>query len=311
MIFQRLIPLMLLAALGGCASAPPACPLTGEVALQILGSGGPIADDDRAGSSYLVWDGAKSRFLVDLGSGASVRFGVAGGRFNDLDFIALSHLHTDHSSDLPALLKSGNFARRKRPLGISGPNGNGPFPPFDRFLQSLIGPDGAYGYLSGYLTGSDNLPRLDAKTVDAGLETPTLVYANPERQTRIRAFGVPHAIVPTLAYRITLGDREIVFASDQNGNDEAFIDFARDADVLVMHMVVPENITGAGRKLHAPPSRIGQIAARANAGTLVLSHFMARSLRDIDGNVARVEASYDGNIVLANDLGCVPVTNLR
>lgn len=307
----QLFTLVFLALLGGCASTPPACPVSGDVALQILGSGGPITDDDRAGTSYLVWAEGQSRFLVDLGGGSSVRFAAAGGRFNDLEFVALSHLHTDHSSDLPALLKSGNFAGRKRALGISGPGGNGPFPPFDQFLNALIGPDGAYGYLSGYLDGTGNLPLLAAQTVEATADTPTQVYADTARQTHIRAFGVPHSIVPALAYRITLGDRDIVFASDQNGSNEAFIDFARDADVLVMHMVVPENITGAGRKLHAPPSLIGEIAARANAGTLVLSHFMARSLRDLDDNVALVEARFDGNIVLAHDLACVPVSNLR
>ena len=76
-----------------------------RVSLQVLGSGGPIADDARASSSYLVWRAGKSRFLVDVGGGAFLCFAEAGASFTDLDLIAISHFHTDHAADLPALLK--------------------------------------------------------------------------------------------------------------------------------------------------------------------------------------------------------------
>ena len=41
-----------------------ACPPAEGVALQVLGSGGPIADDGRASSSYIVWIDGKSRVLM-------------------------------------------------------------------------------------------------------------------------------------------------------------------------------------------------------------------------------------------------------
>src|SRR5210317_1010316 len=102
-----------------------ACPAPTGVSLQVLGSGGPIADDGRASSSYLVWLDGKARVLIDAGGGSFLRFGEAGAAFTDLDFIGLSHLHTDHSAALPALLKSGNFSGRERPLPIAGPSGEG------------------------------------------------------------------------------------------------------------------------------------------------------------------------------------------
>ena len=116
---------------------------------------------------------------------------------------------------------------------------------------------------------------------------------------------VPHGIVPAVAFRVRAGDTTLVFASDQNGSDPAFTEFAKGASILVMHMVVPEGVTGVGRRLHAPPSVIGEIAAQAAPGKLVLSHFMARSLRDLEGNVALVRERYDGQIILAEDLACV------
>jgi ribonuclease BN (tRNA processing enzyme) len=58
------------------------------------------------------------------------------------------------------------------------------------------------------------------------------------------------------------------------------------------------------KRLHATPARIGEVAAAIDPGTLVLSHFMARSLRNLDANLASVRASFDGEIRLADDLAC-------
>lgn len=273
--------------------------------LQVLGSGGPIADDGRASSSYLVWVDGRSKIMVDVGGGAFLRFGEAGAKFSDLDFVAISHFHTDHSADLVTLLKTGFFSSRERSLGISGPDAGGPFPALADYLDSNVGSNGAYAYLSGYLDGSGGLVRLDPVTVNHESGSVVAVYADEQNDIRITATGVPHGIVPAIAYRIQVEETEIVFASDQNGNDEAFVDFAKDADILVMHMVVPESAAGAMRALHAPPGRIGEIAAASGAKTLVLSHFMARSLDDLDGNVERVRQNYGGEIVVAEDLLCV------
>ena len=292
-----------------CAAGNASCGASG-IALQVLGSGGPIADDGRASSGYLVWIDGESRYLIDTGGGVFLRFAEAGGNFSDLDLIGISHFHADHSVDLPALLKSGYFAKRERDLPISGPAAGGPFPGLHDYLDSLLSSEnGAYGYLSGYLDGSGGLPQLEQMEVESGKREAVTILADAASGERVDAMYVPHAIVPALAYRIQIGDKTIVFASDQNGSNEQFVDFAKDADVLVMHMPVPEDVTGAGRKLHAPPGVIGEIAAKAEVGTLVLSHFMARSLGDLDGNVSIVRSSFTGPILVANDLDCLAVIN--
>ena len=93
------------------------------VAVQILGSGGPRANPDRASSSYVLWIGAQAKILVDMGGGAFLRFGQAQAKLSDLSLVAISHLHPDHVSDLPALLWLSHQAR-KDPLPIAGPSGN-------------------------------------------------------------------------------------------------------------------------------------------------------------------------------------------
>lgn len=278
------------------------CPPRSGVAVQVLGSGGPVADDDRASSAYLVWVDGAARLLVDAGAGAFLRFGEAGARFEDLDLVAISHFHTDHSADVPALLKSGYFSDRTRPLTISGPEGRGDFPGLERWLRALIGPGGAYAYLSGYEDGSDGLVRIEPKTAAQGPGIRTEILAN-DRVT-VAAFGVPHGIVPSLAYRVEVDGKVLVFTSDQNGNDARFADFARGADLLIAHLAIPESAGGAAVRLHARPSIIGTLASAADVGQLLLSHLMGRSLHTLDRQVEIVREAYPGLVRVAEDLAC-------
>jgi ribonuclease BN (tRNA processing enzyme) len=272
------------------------------VRLQVLGSGGPIADDGRASTGYLLWIDGKARVLIDTGGGTFLRFGEAGAKFEDLDFVGLSHLHTDHSADLPALIKSGNFSPRTRALPIAGPDGDGPFPGLKDFLNAMFARDqGAYAYLASFLDGSENKPMLTPREVAVG--EATRVFTSDDLE--IDALRVPHGIVPAVAFRVRAGDTSWVFSSDQNGGDPAFTEFAKGASVLVMHFVIPEGAEGVARKLHAPPSVIGDIAAQAAPGKLVLSHFMARGLKHLDAGVALVRERYKGNVILAEDLACI------
>ncbi|HHH30196.1 MAG TPA: MBL fold metallo-hydrolase, partial [Polyangiaceae bacterium] len=116
-------------------SALPAPACGAGVAVQVLGSGGPIPDDARASSSYLVWVEGRARVLVDAGGGVLPRFGASGASLRDLDAIAISHLHVDHVGGLASLLKGGYFSARRRPLPVIGPSGTDLFPSIDEFLQ--------------------------------------------------------------------------------------------------------------------------------------------------------------------------------
>jgi ribonuclease BN (tRNA processing enzyme) len=299
---RRLLALPALLFVASCGPAVSECPPLEGVALQVLGSGGPIADDARASSGYLLWIDGRARVLIDAGGGTFLRFAEAGARFEDLDWIGLSHVHADHSADFPALLKSGYFSGRQRALPITGPAGDGQFPGLKTWLRRLLDrKSGVYAYLGSFLDGTNGLPMLVAREVGAG--GAAVVYRDD--RIEVTAMRVPHGIVPAAAFKVTTKDQVFVFGTDQNGSNADFADFAAGASVLVMHMAIPESATGVARRLHAPPSQIGEIAAAAAPGKLVLSHFMARSLRDLDKGVELIRSAYDGDIVLAEDLKCV------
>lgn len=281
------------------------CAENGPV-VQILGSGGPIADDARASSGYLLWLDGKARVLVDAGGGVFLRFGEAGASLEALDLVAITHVHTDHAADLPALLKGAYFSGRERSLALSGPDDNDRFPGIEPFLEALFDADrGAFRYLSGLHDGSGRLFELAPTTVDHHGREPVPVLETPD--IRVEAIGVHHGPVPSLAYRIAIDGKRIVVSGDQNLAGGAFADFARDADLLVMPFAIPQNAGRAAANLHARPSDIGRVADEAGVDHLVLSHFMARSLRNLDAQVEHVREHYAGELTLAEDLMCVAI----
>lgn len=277
-----------------------------QVAVQVLGSGGPIADDARAGSAYLVWHQGRARVLVDVGGGSFLRFGEAGARLADLDLIALTHLHADHAADLPALLKSGYFSPRRRPLALVGPSSGDRYPGTGAFLRTLFDRErGAFRYLYGYLEGRDGLFELQPQDVDSGRDSAVEVFA--DGGLRVQAVGVHHGPVPALGFLVTVEGVRIAFSGDQNASRPGFARLIQGADVLLMDHAIGSDAGAVARNLHATPEAIGKLAAEAQVRRLVLSHLMARSLRDTDRNQAIISRHYSGPVQLAEDLLCLPL----
>src|SRR5437763_16141321 len=99
------------------------------VAVQILGSGGPAINPERASAGYLLWVGAQAKLLFDVGGGTYIRYGQSRAKLADLAMLGISHLHPDHTSDLAALMWGSN-RMRSAPLPIVGPSGNNVAPAF-------------------------------------------------------------------------------------------------------------------------------------------------------------------------------------
>ena len=284
------------------AADPTQCVKKG-LALQILGSGGPISDDGRASSGTLLWIDGKAHTLIDAGGGTFLRFGQSGARLEDLKFMGLSHFHTDHVADVPALLKGSAFFKRTEPLHMVGPSGRGAFPGLTKFIDANFnGNSGAYAYLSGLNDGSNGLLPLKLSEVDIESKMSTKVYDNDG--VAIYTKSVPHGRVPALAYRIETAGRRIVISPDQNGTEPGFVPFALDADILVMPAALVETADGSSRKLHAIPSQIGTIAAKSNSKVLVLNHLMGQSARHKEDVVSVVGKYFKRPLYAARDLSC-------
>ena len=303
------VPAVLALPFGAWAQSCAAGPAT----VQILGSGGPAPNRERASSSYLLWIGSQAKMLVDMGGGTYLRFAQSGAKLSDLALVGISHLHPDHVSDLPALLWLSGL-QRTEPLPIVGPSGNSASglagldiaPDFSTFLARLFDEkNGAFQVLGRTLGASQGSGvRLNVSVVDVAKAEPSTVFKGQD--LTVTAFGIPHANMPTLAYRVETPAGSVVFSSDQTGTNPKFVDFARNANVLIMHLSIMSGATSTSQAqaLHATPAVVGRIAQEAAVGRLIVSHI---GQIDLDAAIGELKQSYAGPLTVGADLQCTPI----
>lgn len=276
-----------------------------RVRLQVLGAGGPELTDGRASTSYLIWLDGKARVLLDAGSGSALNFEHSGAKLNDLTFVLFSHLHVDHSVDFPAFIKAFYFSGRNRDLHVYGPKGNRMMPSTRQFVQGLFGTQGVYRYLSEYI---DEAQRSNYKirTHDVPISEKTIQTISHDDSMHLSAVPVYHGPIPALAWRVELADCVLSFSGDMNNDYDTLSRLAVSSDILVAHNAIPESQTGAGRRLHMPPSEIGKIAAQAKVKKLILSHRMSRTLgKEVEAQTLQaIRRHYSGKVDFADDM-CV------
>src|SRR5271170_1118635 len=89
----------------------------------ILGSGSPIPDPLRAGPSTLVRTSAGD-FLFDCGRGVLMRAAAAGSGAAAIRALLITHLHSDHITDLNDLYTMRwAISFQPNPLVVFGPTG--------------------------------------------------------------------------------------------------------------------------------------------------------------------------------------------
>ncbi len=275
------------------------------VQLQVLGSGGPeILQVSRASSSYLIWLDGKARVLIDAGGGSALNYSKTGAKFEDLDAILLTHLHVDHSADLPAYIKGSYFGHRERDLPVFGPSGNQLMPPTSEFVKSLFSkPSGAFKYLSDFIEGAESAAyKIRAYDVPFNNKTNWSEFEND--RIKLSAISVHHGPLPAVAWRVDIGGYSISFSGDMNGDYRSLERLALNSTMLVANNAIPESSTGVARFLHMPPSVIGMTASKAKVQQLVLSHRMRRTLGNEGETKRTIQRVYKGSVRFANDLDC-------
>jgi ribonuclease BN (tRNA processing enzyme) len=295
----RSVTVLALAMLTAAPALAQSC-VGSPVAVQILGSNGPALNRDRASASYLLWIRSQAKVLVDLGGGSHLRYAQSQAKFADLSLIAVSHLHPDHISDLPSFLWSTRNSRGGS-LAIAGPSGNDVAPSFSTFLDRLFDPKtGAFQVLGPIMAdppGNQGVIHLDPREVDVTKTEPTTVFEDDAMT--VQAFRIPHGNLPALAYRVRTRGMSVVFSSDQNGSDPRFVDFAKGANALIMHLATNQ----PNNPLHASPAVVGRIARDAGVKRLIVSHL---GQFELEPAIAELRELYKGPLTVGADLQCTP-----
>ena len=273
--------------------------------LLVLGSGGPRSFG-RASTSYLVLIEGTPRILVDAGPGSFVEVGKLGVDLSKVDIVLLTHLHIDHTGDIPGIfLERALTADGRIHFRVFGPQGGNQFPSTTQYLKLLFGPGGAYEYENTFGAAQT----IDSKDLPTALDSPESEIVS-EGDFRVEEIATHHDDCPSIGYRVVYQGKSITFAGDMDASAIPNLQhLALDSDLLVVHVGVldPPGSPQILYTLHTAPKQLGQAARDAHVRHLLLSH-ISPSIEEHRRQVLQsVSASYKGRITFAYDGIRVPI----
>ncbi len=275
------------------------------IEITLLGTGSPIPDPNRAGSATLVRAGGKA-FLFDAGRAVLMRLAAAGCAPPLLEAVLLTHLHSDHITDLNDVITTrwvGSLA--PNPLPIHGPVGTAAV--VDA-IGAMLAPDVSYR-----IAHHEDMvePPQPLVTEHTGGE----VYCDEASDVRIVAAATDHRPVePTLGYRIEHGGHAVVIGGDGvpcAGLDE----LCAGADAYVQTVLRDDLVRQVPLQrfldtidYHSTVRQAAETAQRAGVATLVLTHQVPTPAPGSEAEwVALAAEAFDGEIVFGEDLTVVTV----
>ncbi|MGA9344295.1 MAG: MBL fold metallo-hydrolase [Nocardioidaceae bacterium] len=243
--------------------------------LTIVGCAGSFPGPDSAASCYLVeapYEGGTFRLVLDLGSGALGPLQQHVG-LDEVDAVALSHLHADHCLDLCGLYVVSTY------------HPGGPLP-----MIPVYGPEGT----AARMARAYDLP--EAPGMDGAFDF--LTY--PETTFDLGPFRVEAARVdhPVTAYalRVTHEGRTLVYSGD-TGPCAGLDEIAKGCDLLLAEASFLETAPDNPPGLHLTGREAAEAAQRAGVGRLVLTHIPP--WYDRAAVLAEAEPCFDGPLALA------------
>jgi ribonuclease BN (tRNA processing enzyme) len=294
--------------------------------LVLLGTrGGPGVDLYRAETSSLVMVG-DTPYLVDCGYDTMRNLVECGVGYLAIGTIFFTHLHDDHTADLPALLSHQWTGGSTDKTEVYGPYGT----------EAMV--QGALAFFKA---------NTEIRTVDEGrtVRPETLFHghnleatgkpAQAYKDDKVTVTSVENTHFParsraampyrSLAYRFDSADRSIVFSGD-TAYSENIVDLARGADIYVSEIMsqyiydqmVARAKEEAGKgnensifrhvaETHSRPADVGRTAREAKVKTLVLNHLLpgATNPGQLSGSVEAfidgVRKEFNGTVIVGAD----------
>lgn len=236
--------------------------------LTVLGCSGSIPGPGAAASGYLLEAGGCT-LVLEFGNGVLSRFQEERPLFS-MDALVLSHLHPDHCVDVSSLY----VARKYHPSPPSGP------------LPVYAPAEAPSRFVAAYAPNAAERASLDFSDV--------FDFRGLGSTVRIGPFTVDSAVVdhPCEAYgfRISAGDVTLAYTGD-SGPCTALDSLAEGVDVLLSEASwthAPDRQTG----LHMSGREAGELATRAGAGRLLITHVPPWTSRE--DVLKEAQSAFDG-----------------
>ncbi len=268
------------------------------IEIILTGTGSPMVDPNRAGPSTLVIAGGQT-FLVDCGRGVLMRAAAVGVGAANLTAVLLTHLHSDHITDLSDVITTrwiNSFG--PAPLPIIGPPGTRAV--VEATLAALA-PD--ISYRIGHHADITAPPEVTVHEYAAGQ-----VWDNGG--VVITAAPTDHRPVePTIAFRIEFGGASVVLAGDSVPC--ATLDALASGANALVHTVIRKDLVEQVpvQRLkdildyHSSVQEAAATATRAGVDTLVLTHYVPPLAAGQEDQWRALAASeFSGRVELGDDL---------
>lgn len=286
-----------------------------EMRIISLGTGMPSGRRSQAASAWLVELGNGDKFLFDIGTGSAANLGSLEIPYDYLDKLFISHLHTDHMGDLPALYVGGVVGNRVGPLRVWGPSGSEPRLGTAHSLKHL------QEFLAWDIEGRKG--RLPASAFE--IEVHEFDYRGEnqvvyeENGVTVRSWPAIHVIDGSVSYSLEWKGLKFVFGGDTYPN-KWFNEYAKDADLAIHEcMMAPElwvdkykfpvaRALEVATQIHTAPEAFGKIMSTIEPRMAVAFHFF----NDPDTRFLTFEgvrSTYSGPLSMADDLMVWNVTS--
>lgn len=285
------------------------CPGQG-IGVQVLGSGGTRIDNNRASSGFLVRRNGQAIIMVNIGGGAALRFAQSGANIADLKAILITNVQADSTAALPALVQMSINKHRESPLQLYGPGGYKSIPSTVALIRALFEVSGgAYRELGTVLAPLETGGfKLRPRNIDIHFKDGKPFFDKNQTQAtvldkgglRLSAAPIDRSGIPALAWRVDLGGKSVVFAGMPMGKTDHLLQLARRADALVIAVPLSSNKS-------ISLENIARLAKISGVRKLILTNLSAKTASSENSIKKRVGHFYQGEILFAKDLACIPL----
>ena len=270
--------------------------------IVLLGTGSPLPDPNRAGPSTLIRGGI-SNVLCDAGRGVVMRLAAVGVIPPFLSGVILTHLHSDHISDLNDVITTyWVMSGEPTPLPIYGPAGTGDVV---QGILDMLRPDISYrvAHHDDLLEG----PQVEVHEVAAGDEFTVGDYRVVVGESNHRP------VEPTVAYRCEREGISIVLGGD-GIPCESLDNLLIGADAYVQTVIREDLVKLVPRQrfqdildYHSTVGQAADTAERAGVRTLVLTHYVPAPPLGHYDEWRELAGGFTGQLVMGDDLTTVTV----